>query len=70
MRGRTAGGQGPTQGIGDLAQERGGGQKTGEAGDESDIFSMKKRVTMNQYKHFSPWVKSKIQSICNGNPQY
>ena len=44
MRGRTAGGQGPTQGIGDLAQERGGGQKTGGAGDESDMFSGKEGV--------------------------
>ena len=39
MRGHTAGGRGPIQGIEDLAQGRGGGQKTGEAGDESDIFS-------------------------------
>ena len=34
MRGRTADGRGPTRGIGDLAQGRGGGRKTGEAGEE------------------------------------
>ena len=39
MRGRTADGRGPTRGIGDLAQGRGGGQETGEAGDESDVVS-------------------------------
>ena len=33
-RGRTAGGRGPTRGRGDLAQGRGGGRKTGEAGEE------------------------------------
>ena len=39
MRGRTADGRGPIQGIEDLVQGRGGGLKTGEAGDQSDIFS-------------------------------
>merc|ERR1719507_46356 len=34
MRGRTADGRGPIQGIGGLAQGRGGGQETGEAGHE------------------------------------